>query len=341
MATDTEKQVETSGPDELIDDIAAMLDVKVEKPAVEPAKESAEEAADAAEDSADEPAEDAGKEEEKSEDEPEETAGEDEDKGDDEEKSEEEPEPTKVQGRIDKLTAQKHELAEQLEAAKAELEAAKAQAEAKPPVVHLDPENPLSSFTDAAALEAEIAKSQAVLDWTDDHRDGATVMVNGEEKHFDPEAIKTIRANARAIVQAAPKQREYLEIRSQILPEAKATYPEFFKPGTTSHQLLQATLKQYPYLAKMPNVELVIGDAFEGQRLRLARLEQLQKRKVAPKPASVPAKAAAAVKAPAKPSASPKVAGSETAMRHKADAVFKADGEARTDAIEQLMESIV
>lgn len=263
--------------------------------------------------------------------------------GDEGEEETAEPEPSKVQKRIDRITAEKHELREQLDAIKAELEETKAKAEAQPPVIFKDPENPLSSFTDAAALEAEIAKAQAVLDWTEDNRDGATVTVNGEEKFYDSDAVKQIRANARNIVKAGPKQQEYLRVRSATLPEAKAFYPDFFKPGTSANQFLQATLKQYPSIVQFPNWELIVGDAFEGQRLRMARIEQMQKRASAGQTKKAPAKTAEAAKVPKAPvpNASPKVTNnSSAALRHKADAALKAKGDNR-DALAAFMEEIV
>lgn len=279
----------------------------------------------------------------------EETADDEAGEGSDEEKADdgdlkpesEDQEPTKIQKRIDKLTAEKHELREQLDALKAERDAAKAAAEAQPPVIFKDPENPLSSFTDAAALEAEIAKAQAVLDWADDNREGGTVTVAGEEKYYDADAVKQIRANARSIVKAAPKQQEYLRIREATLPEAKAAYPGFFTPGTAEHQALQAALRQYPSIAQFPNMELIIGDAFAGQQLRLARLQQQQKKRAAAEPTKkAPAKTDDKVPKAPSPNASPKVSASSSAsLRQKAGAALKARGDA--DALSAFMESIV
>ena len=357
MATDTTDKVQTNGPDVADIDFAeiaanlgvqfkpaAQADDSTEKPTdatPEPdAETSGTDAADEEPDS--EPAaEDAGDTEEKTD---QDAAEPDEGEGTDEEPEAEEPaEPSKVQQRIDRLTAQKREALEQLDDLKAQLEAAKAAAEAKPPVIIQDPDNPLSSFTNAAALEAEIAKAQAVLDWTDDHRDGGTVTVNGEEKFYDSDAVKQIRANARALVKAGPKQQEYIRVREQTLPEAKAFYPEFFQQGTSAHQFLQATLKQYPTIVQFPNWELIVGDAFAGQQLRMARVEQMQKRASADKTKKAPAKAEAATgkvpKAPT-PSASPKVsASSSAALRQKADSALKARGD--RNALEAFMESIV
>jgi hypothetical protein len=356
MATDTTDKVQTNGPDVAdIDfaEIAANLGVQfkpapkaeeTEKPTDETTEPDAEtsgtDAADKEPDS--EPAaEDAGDTEEKTD---EDDAEPDEGEGaDEEDKAEEAEAPTKVQQRIDKLTAQKREALEQLDDLKAQLEAAKAAAEAKPPVIFKDPDNPLSSFTDAAALEAEIAKAQAVLDWTDDHRDGGTVTVAGEEKYYDADAVKQIRANARALVKAGPKQQEYIRVREATLPEAKAFYPEFFQPGTSAHQFLQATLKQYPTITQFPNWELIVGDAFAGQQLRMTRVEQMQKRASNDKTKKAPAKAEAATgkvpKAPT-PSASPKVSSSSSAaLRQKAESVLKARGD--RNALEAFMESIM
>lgn len=349
MATDTTDKVQ-SGPDVTdidFNDIAEHLGVqfkpieKTPEPSAETDQPSDPEAADEEPDSKP-AAEDAGTEDDKTEDAAEPT--DEEGEGTDEEAKAEEPEaPTKVQQRIDKLTAQKRDALEQLDDLKAQLEAAKAAADAKPPVIIQDPANPLSSFTDAAALEAEIAKAQAVLDWADDNREGGTVTVAGEEKYYDSDAVKQIRANARALVKAAPKQQEYIRIREQTLPEAKAFYPEFFQNGTSAHQFLQATLKQYPTIVQFPNWELIVGDAFAGQQLRMARVEQMQKRASADKTKKAPAKEAAATdkvpKTPT-PSASPKVSSSSSAaLRQKADTVLKARGD--RDALEAFMEAIV
>jgi hypothetical protein len=90
-------------------------------------------------------AQDQNDEETTTEDDPEETAGEEPEPAD-EAAAAEKVAPDKVQKRIDRLTAEKHELREQLDAIKAELEATAATAAAKPPIVTMDPENPLSGY---------------------------------------------------------------------------------------------------------------------------------------------------------------------------------------------------
>ena len=278
-------------------------------------------------------------------DEPEETSGEGDEEAEDEEADEkpesqdQEPEAAdKIQRRIDRITAEKHELREERDAIKAELETMRKQVEAKPPVVTVDPENPLSSFTDASALEAEISKAQAVLDWAEDNRDGGTVTIGGEEKFYDADAVKQVRANAKSLLRSAPKQQEYLRAREQILPEAQAVYPDFFKSGTTAKAFLDATLKQYPWITRIPAWEMVIGDAFVGQNMRVAKLEQMQRKQSSSKASKSSAPAAKVMKTPS-PGARPKVSGSEAALRQKAERVFKSGGNA--DALADYLEAIV
>ena len=277
-----------------------------------------------------------------------ETEGEDptedvaEDKEEDEkpESQDQEPEaPDKIQRRIDRITAEKHELREERDVIKAELDTLRKQAEAKPPIVTIEPDNPLSSFTDASALEAEVSKAQWALDWADDNRDGGSVTQNGEEKFFDADVVKQIKARAKSLLRAAPKQQEYLKVREQVLPEAQAVYPDFFKSGTTARAFVDATLKQYPWITRIPTWELVVGDAFVGQQMRMAKLEQMQRKQSSSKAIKSPAPAAAKVMKTPSPGARPKVSGSEAALRHKAAAVFKSPGNA--DVLADYLEAIV
>lgn len=324
-----------------IDVIAAELGVaaKAAPKAEEKAEEEKPDAPEAAEETvreAEESEEGEGEAEEK---EPEETAGE-ESEEDAEEKGEGQEPESKIQKRIDRLTAEKHELREERDRAAAELEALRKQAEAKPAVVTVDPENPLSSVTDAGALEERVTQAQAVLDWADDNREGGSVTVDGEEKFYDADAVKRIRANAKEIVKAAPKQRSYLEQRARVLPEAQAVYPDFFKTGTTAKAFLDATVREYPWITRIPTWELVVGDAFVGQQMRMARLEQLQRKQSPGKANKSPAAETAKVHKTPAPAARPKVSGSsEAALRQKQADVFKSGG--RTEAIESYVEALV
>lgn len=342
MAKEITEQV-TNSTDFDIDAIAEEMGIrtaptpaeKPEKPEPNATAEDAETDEPATEDTApDEPEETAG--EEEAEEGTEDPAEEDEAKPESEEESE--PEPSKVQQRIDRLTAEKHELREERDSIKAELEALRKQAEAKPPVVTVDPDNPLSSFTDAAALEAEINKAQWALDWADDNRDGGSVNQNGEEKFYDAEAVKEIRTRAKALLRQAPKQQEYIKLREEALPLAKTVYPELFQQGTVPKAYLDASLKAYPWLTRFPGYELIIGDAFVGESMRRAKIEQQQRKLSSSKAKKSPAPAAKVMKTPS-PGARPKVSGSEAALRQKAERVFKSGGNA--EALTDYLEAIV
>ena len=344
MAKEITEQVTNSTDDFDINAIAEELGIRTAPPPAEkPEKTEPDATAEDAE--TDEPAT-----EDTATDEPEETAGEDEaEEGTDEPAEDEEDEKPesedaepeaadKVQKRIDRLTAEKHELREERDSIKAELEALRKQAEAKPPVVTVDPDNPLSSFTDAAALEAEINKAQWALDWADDNRDGGSVNVNGEEKFYDAEAVKEIRTRAKALLRQAPKQQEYIKLREEALPLAKTVYPELFQQGTVPKAYLDASLKAYPWLTRFPGYELIIGDAFVGESMRRAKIEQQQRKLSSSKAKKSPAPAAKVMKTPS-PGARPKVSGSEAALRQKAERVFKSGGnpEALTDYLEAIV----
>jgi len=345
MATETPQQVTNSTDDFDINAIAEELGIRTAPPPAEK-PEKTEPNATAEDAETDEPATD-----NTATDEPEETAGEEEaeegteEPAEDEEEDEkpeskdQEPESSdKIQKRIDRLTAEKHELREERDSIKAELAALRQQAESKPPVVTVDPDNPLSSFTDAAALEAEINKAQAVLDWAEDNRDGGSVTIGGEEKFYDAEAVKQIRANAKSLLRNAPKQQEYIQLREEMLPMAKAVYPELFQQGTVPKAYLDASLKAYPWLTRFPGYELIVGDAFVGQNMREAKLAQQQRKQSASQAKKSPAAAAKVPKTPS-PVARPKVSGSEAALRQKAERVFKSGGNA--EALTDYLEAIV
>ena len=338
----TTEQV-TNSTDFDINLIAEELGIKPAPPAAEPTKKTEPDAQTEPDTEADEEqsadAEETNETDE-TETDPEETAGDEPaDDATKDEEATEDPAPDKVQRRIDRLTAEKHELREERDVIKAELQALRQQAEAKPPVVTIDPENPLSCFTDASSLEEQVTKAKQVLRHTDENRDGMTVTINGQEQYYDADAIKEIRRNAHKLVDDAPKQLEYIKLREELLPVAKATYPELFTAGTVPKAYLDASVKSYPWLTRFPGYELIVGDAFVGESMRRAKAEQQQRKLSSSKATKSPAPAAAKVMKTPSPGARPKVSGSEAALRQKAAAVFKSPGNA--DALADYLEAIV
>jgi hypothetical protein len=341
MAEGNTEQV-TNSTDFDINLIAEELGIKPAPPAAEPTEKTEPDAQTEPDTEADEEqsadAEETNETDE-TETDPEETAGDEPaDDATKDEEATEDPAPDKVQRRIDRLTAEKHELREERDVIKAELQALRQQAEAKPPVVTIDPENPLSSFTDASSLEEQVTKAKQVLRHTDENRDGMTVTINGQEQYYDADAIKEIRRNAHKLVDDAPKQLEYIKLREELLPVAKATYPELFTAGTVPKAYLDASVKSYPWLTRFPGYELIVGDAFVGESMRRAKAEQQQRKLSNAQAKKSPAPAAKVMKTPS-PGARPKVSGSEAALRQKAAAVFKSPGNA--DALADYLEALV
>jgi len=150
--------------------------------------------------------------------------------------------------------------------------------------------------------------------------------------------VKEIRTRAKALLRQAPKQQEYIKLREEMLPMAKAVYPELFQQGTVPKAYLDASLKAYPWLTRFPGYELIVGDAFVGQNMREAKLAQQQRKQSASQAKKSPAAAAKVPKTPS-PVARPKVSGSEAALRQKAERVFKSPGNA--DALTDYLEAIV
>lgn len=249
-------------------------------------------------------------------------------------------ESSKVQRRIDRLTAEKHTLRDERDTLKAEIEDLRKQVDAKPTVVTVDGENPLSSITDMKQLDAEVGRAQAVLDWADDHAEGGSVTVAGEEKFYDADAVKQIRHNCRSVLRAAPKQQNYLRLRETAVQEAKVFYPDLYKAGTAAKQFLDASVAEYPSLMRVPTLELWIGDALVGQQMRLAKFEQMQRKQSEDKAKkSSAAKEVERIPKSPTPSASPKVSGKSESLSRKAAAVFKSPGS--TEALESYMEELV
>jgi len=98
--------------------------------------------------------------------------------------------------------------------------------------------------------------------------------------------------------------------------------------------MMVQTLKTYPELSRLPNIELIIGDAIRGQQMRFSQYEALQKKaagaKVSPATAT------------AKPTLAPKVISPNSAPKTKSkpDALDALKKSGNREAAEQFMSSI-
>ena len=246
-------------------------------------------------------------------DEPEENDDATDDEDPDEEPVETEPAAVrKLTKRVDKLTARAKSAEEQASTLQAELAAARDALTKAQPIVVQDASDPLADVTTADALESRLAAANTVLDNVPDLIAQADMegevevpMGDGSTRKFTKQELQERLRVARQILKAEPARRNYLAQRENFQHEARQVYPELFQEESQARQMMMATLQAYPGIAKLPNLELVIGDAIRGQALRFQQAEAIQK-KAATAKAKPAAPAAAMAPKVVSPSAAPK-----------------------------------
>lgn len=249
----------------------------------------------------------------------------------------------KLAKRVDKLTARAKSAEEQAASLQAELAAAKDALTRAQPIVVQDAADPLADVTTPEALESRLAAANTVLDNVPDliaqaDMEGGEVEVpmgDGSTRKFTKQELQERLRVARQILKAEPARRNYLAQRENFTHEARQVYPELFQEDSQARQMMMATLKAYPGIAKLPNLELIIGDAIRGQALRFQQAEALQKKAAA-------AKAKPAAPAAAKPAVAPKVVSPSAApkTKSKADPLEALKKSGNRDAAENFVASL-
>jgi hypothetical protein len=275
-------------------------------------------------------------------DEPEETDDATDDEDPDEETVEAEPAAVrKLTKRVDKLTARAKSAEEQATTLQAELAAARDALTKAQPIVVQDASDPLADVTTADALESRIAAANTVLDNVPDLIAKADMegevevpMGDGSTRKFTKQELQERLRVARQILKAEPARRNYLAQRETFQHEARAVYPELFQDESPARKMMLTTLQAYPGIAKLPNLELIIGDAIRGQALRFQQAEAMAKKSAAAKP-----KAPAAA---AKPAVAPKVVSPSAApkTKTKADPLDLLKKSGNRDAAENFVASL-
>lgn len=213
----------------------------------------------------------------------------------------------KLEKRIDRITRKRREAETALEELREEHDRLKGEFESRTPIrLEPTPEDPLADIETADDLESKVSAAKKVRAWALANPDGATVTnADGSERYVDrAEMAKFIAQTDALLTDHAPARKEYLREREAILPEAKSTYPDLFKPGTQQHQVLIDTLKQVPALKRLPGYEMVIGDALLGMQLRMERAAKSKDADATKKSAPTAGKSKAIAPAIPKPSAS-------------------------------------
>jgi hypothetical protein len=274
--------------------------------------------------------------------EPEETDADTDDEDPDEEPVEAEPAAVrKLTKRVDKLTARAKSAEEQANTLQAELAAARDALTKAQPIVLQDAADPLGDVTTADALESRLAAANTVLDNVPDLIAKADMegevevpMGDGSTRKFTKQELQDRLRVARQILKAEPARRNYLAQRENFQHEARQVYPELFQEDAPARKMMLTTLQAYPGIAKLPNLELIIGDAIRGQALRFQQAEAMAKKSAAAKPKApaAPAKTAVAPKV-VSPSAAPKT-------KSKADPLEMLKKSGNRDAAENFVASL-
>ena len=247
----------------------------------------------------------------------------------------------KLNRRVDKLTARAKTAEERAASLEAELADARDAVTKAQPIVLQGSNDPLSDVSSAEDLDTRLASAHIVLDEVPDliakaDFEGGEVEVpmgNGSTRKFTKAELQERLRIAKGIIKAEPVRRRYIAERETYVAEAKSVYPEFFQESPARKMMVE-TLKQHPELSRLPNIELIIGDAIRGQQLRFQEIEALNK-----KAATAKVRPAAAT---AKPAIAPKVVSPNSAPKTKVkpdplDALKKSGNR---DAAEKFMESI-
>jgi hypothetical protein len=247
----------------------------------------------------------------------------------------------KLTKRVDKLTARAKSAEEQANTLQAELAATRDALTKAQPIVLQDAADPLGDVLTADALESRLAAANTVLDNVPDLIAKADMegevevpMGDGSTRKFTKQELQERLRVARQILKAEPARRNYLAQRETFQHEARQVYPELFQDESPARKMMLTTLQAYPGIAKLPNLELIIGDAIRGQALRFQQAEAMAKKSAAAKP-KAPA-------APAKTAVAPKVVSPSAAPKTKSKAdpleVLKKSG--NRDAAENFVASL-
>lgn len=245
----------------------------------------------------------------------------------------------KLNRRVDKLTARAKTAEERAAYLESELAEARDAVTKAQPIVLQSANDPLSNVTTAEDLDARLASANVIIDDVPeliaraDYEGGEVElpMGDGTTRKFTKAELQERLRLAKSIIKNEPVRRKYLAERESFVNEAKQIYPEFFKE-TSQRQMMVETLKTYPELSRMPNIELILGDAIRGQQLRFSQYEALQKK----------ASGAKVSAATAKPTLAPKVISPNSAPKTKSkpDALDALKKSGNREAAEQYMSSI-
>jgi hypothetical protein len=210
----------------------------------------------------------------------------------DEEAEETPPEPAqgetpkldKRQKRINRLTRQKSELQNKLDATYAEQEELRRKLTQYESVQQQTAAGAVPTFnrlgwiTSEQQLATEAAKADAMIEWCDANAEGVTTGSGENEKYYDADTVAYWRREAQKVVMAAPMRREelrqYGDAKNHFDGLVRNAWPDLLDQSSEGYQIAQAVYRQYPQLAGLPQGLYVVGLLIEGAKSVDARAAQ-------------------------------------------------------------------
>ena len=171
-----------------------------------------------------------------------------------------------------------------LEARLAELEKA---TPPEPTVVHApSPDNPLANVNDVKGLAERQKDAREIKTWAEDFLDSdqadSGIMV-GDKLMSKADVKKIAREAQRTLEEHIPKRAQFLQAKQASDARAREVFPWMANKSSSEYQQAQAALRDFPFLASMPNASEVIGIQILGMQ-KLAEMQAAKSKPVAPKP---------------------------------------------------------
>ena len=131
------------------------------------------------------------------------------------------------------------------------------------------PANPLAHTKTAEEVAELVRQAKQVRDWVNANPDGGTVeLAGGATLEISPEDAMARRANAEALIEAAPKRNEFHAKRERSKPWelAEQVVPGLFDDSTSAGKFRRSILAEVPEMMNAPDHEIVIAAAALGYK---------------------------------------------------------------------------
>ncbi len=204
--------------------------------------------------------------------------------------------PDSARKRVGKLTAQKKELAANLEQARAEAEELRQQLQARAAEAA---EVPLPQIRNWDELQHHADAARGALEWLIKNPYGGEYQTSdGQTRSLTAEEVAERRiAVERVLNVQVPQRAQYLQQLAAANQEAAKHYPQLFQDNTPQSRMAHAIAQQYPEITRYPEHVMLVGDLMIGRAVREGRAVLVPKGQ-----AANPAKKSAAVRPPMVPS---------------------------------------